>query len=559
LIALLFRRPEDEGLQACAERLDELIDGESDPNVRVMAAAILFNYFNWTEKGNSSALVARTEPVFAGAEVGPLMQVWWRTHLSFWHYVNGRYGESTAVAADARAIADRYGLESYLFEIDHAQASALISKADYTSARALVDAIEKRLASSRRMDHAYFHYLRSSLDQRLGRHAAAVQDAERALVLARETGLPAMQMPDFLGRLAHSRGAAGDFAGGLAAMEEAIACAMGADRRTFERQRELILVEHDIEDGQTARAVERLTALLAKDRARGHLVFLRSRPDLAARLTNFALEHGIETEFVRKLIAHNAIVAPLDACAAWPFRLRVRVLGGFELTRDGEPLRFKGKTQQRPLDLFKLLIALGGVDVDAQQLTAALWPDADGAAAKTSFDTTLFRLRKLLDVDNAIGLAGGKLSLARDLAWVDVWALEAALRESESSRASPERAARRLLDAYRGPLLGTEEEPWIAKPRDALRARFLRALVRLGEELERAADWTGAIDIYRRGLEADNLAESLYRGLMRSLAASGARAEAISAFRRCRELLSIVLGVKPADETERLYQEIARG
>ena len=107
--------------------------------------------------------------------------------------------------------------------------------------------------------------------------------------------------------------------------------------------------------------------------------------------------------------------------------------------------------------------------------------------------------------------------------------------------------------------MGTEEAAWIAKPRDALRARFLRALVRLGEELERTADWTAAIDIYRRGLEADNLAESLYRGLMRSLAASGAKAEAISAFRRCRELLSIVLGVKPAEETERLYQEIARG
>jgi DNA-binding SARP family transcriptional activator len=86
--------------------------------------------------------------------------------------------------------------------------------------------------------------------------------------------------------------------------------------------------------------------------------------------------------------------------------------------------------------------------------------------------------------------------------------------------------------------------------------------VHLGAELERRADWAGAIELYRRGLETDNLAEALYRGLMRSLAATGDRAEALNAFRRCRELLSIVLGVKPSAETERIHQEIvatARG
>jgi DNA-binding SARP family transcriptional activator len=79
----------------------------------------------------------------------------------------------------------------------------------------------------------------------------------------------------------------------------------------------------------------------------------------------------------------------------------------------------------------------------------------------------------------------------------------------------------------------------------------------IGQKLERASDHPNAIEVYRRALEADNLAESLYRGLMRALAATGDRAEAMNAFRRCRELLSIVLGVKPSAETERLYQAIA--
>ena len=67
---------------------------------------------------------------------------------------------------------------------------------------------------------------------------------------------------------------------------------------------------------------------------------------------------------------------------------------------------------------------------------------------------------------------------------------------------------------------------------------------------------TGQVHVYRRGLDADNLAESFYRGLMRALAAGGNHAEALTAFRRCGELLSIVLGVKPSTAPDRLYREI---
>jgi LuxR family transcriptional regulator, maltose regulon positive regulatory protein len=407
------------------------------------------------------------------------------------------------------------------------------------------------------MDLAYFHHLRSGLVQQLGLSAAAVQDAERALVLARETGLPAQQIPHFYARLAHSHGAAGDLESALAAVDQAIEHAQGSERRIFERLRLLMQIECDLVAGRTQQASEALATALADWRARNQTVFLRNRPDLAARLTNFALAHGIETDYVLTLIANNPIRPPPDACDRWPFRLRVRLLGGFELVRDGVPMRFTGKAQQRPLDLLKFVAALGGENIDTQQVLAALWPDADGAAAKTSFDTTLFRLRKLLDVDNALVLAGGRLSLARSLVALDLWALDAAFAAAEAERGDPATAARRLLDAYRGPLLGTADPPWGAKPRDALRARFIRALSRLGEELERRSDWPAAIHLYRRGLETDNLAESLYRGLMRSLAATGDKAEALNVFRRCRELLSIVLGVKPAAETERLHQQIA--
>jgi DNA-binding SARP family transcriptional activator len=566
LIALLLRSSEDENLGRCAQRLDELIDEENDVNVRVMAASALFNYINWKTEGESAAaLVGRIEPILGRPEVTPLMQVWWRTHLSFWHYVNGRYGESTAVMTDARAIAERYGLEAYMFEIDHAEASALVNQGEHAAAKARLEAMERGLSPTRRMQWPYFHHVRSMLEQRLGQPEASLQDAERALALARELSLPSLQLPHFLARVAQARAATGDWEGAMHAADEAIVLAPPFERKAFEQRRVLLQIEADLESGETQRVSDRLATVLADYRAQGQFVFMRSRPDLAAQLANHALQHDIETEYVRTLIERNALAAPADAGPAWPFRLRIQVLGGFELVRDAEPMRFTGKAQQRPLDLLKLLVALGGANVDAQQMTAALWPDADGAAAKTSFDSTLFRLRKLLDVENALVLTAGKLSLARSLVWTDVWALEAAFdaahpgSRTDEAGTSAERVAHRLLDAYPGPLLGADENPWIAKPRDALRARFVRTLMRLGEQLEAERDWERAIDLYRRGLEADNLAESFYRGLMRALAATGDQAEALNAFRRCRELLSIVLGIKPSAETDRLYREIAAG
>ncbi|MBK7792220.1 MAG: hypothetical protein IPJ62_06720 [Betaproteobacteria bacterium] len=568
LIALLFRQPGHPDLARCARRLDQLLDDEPDVNARMMGASALFNYLNWHAKGTAAdSLVARVAPLLARPDVTPLMQVWWRTHLSFWHFLGGRYDDAHAATAEARAIAERHGLEAYLFEIDHAEATALLSKGALAEARSRIEAIERRLPLGRRMDWAYFHHLQASLEQRLGHFTAAVKAAERAVALARETGLPPLQMPHFLARLGHSRMAAGDSAGGLAALDEAIDLSAAPDRRSLEQQRELLHAGMDLDAGQGDRAAARIAPLLAEYRRRGLTVLLRTRPDLAARIADFALSRDIESDYVRLLIQRNALPPPPGAGAHWPFRLRVRALGGFGLTRDGQPLRFTGKAQQRPLDLLKLLVALGGRDVESTAIMTALWPEADGAAAKTSFDTALFRLRKLLDVDHALPLSGGKLTLDPQIAWTDVRAFDDTLAAVQpvldaTPAAAHDRivaAARSLMAAYPGALLGAEDEPWIAKPRDALRARFVRTLLRLGEALEAVGAWPAAIDVYRRGLEADNLAEPFYRGLMRSLAATGDQAEALVAFRRCRDLLSIVLGVKPSAETERLHRQLQAG
>lgn len=564
LITLLFRHPDEEVLMARARQLDELVDGEPDANVRLMAASAVLNTYNWIAAVDAAdALVARIEAAIAGEEVSPLMQVWWRMHVSLWHQVAGRYAQAGKLIEDARGIAERHGLETPLFEIDQLQAGALIDQDEVDKASALVRSMEEQVTPAHRLRWAYLHDLRSRIALRQGRWGAAAQEAERAVSLGSETGLPRLQMPHFLLRLAQARSAVGDRPGSARAMNDAIAIVGPADRAQFERQRGWMQIDDDIAAGRTARAARRLAAALAAERERESGVWLHGQPDLAARLADFALERSIDPDFVRLLIVRNALTPPAGAGPAWPFRLHVRVLGRFELMRDGQPLQFAGKVQQRPLDVLKYIVASGGEQVDSHPLMDALWPEAEGDAAKASFDAALLRLRKLLGVEQAIRLVGGKLSLASTLAWTDVRALDAAIDSAQSldKAGGPEvaAAASRLIAAYRGALLGDESTPWLASPREALRARYARALQRLGERLEQSADWRSAVDLYRRGLEAEPLCEPLCRGLMRSLATLGEQAEALNAYRRSRDLLSIVLGVKPADDTERLHRQIATG
>ena len=214
-------------------------------------------------------------------------------------------------------------------------------------------------------------------------------------------------------------------------------------------------------------------------------------------------------------------------------------------------MRFTGKAQQRPLDLLKLLVALGGSDVDTQQtdgraVAGCRWRRGQDLVRHDALSPAQAARRR------ACADPLGGQAVARALGRVDRRGSAQGRVRCRRSRGPARREApprwrappARLLDAYPGPLLGAEEHR--GSPSRATRcgrgscARWRGS----ASASSRTATFATAIDVYRRGLEADNLAESFYRGLMRALAATGDKAEALNAFRRCRELLSIVLGVQ---------------
>jgi len=284
--------------------------------------------------------------------------------------------------------------------------------------------------------------------------------------------------------------------------------------------------------------------------------------DMMSRLAALALSHDVDTPFVQQMVRRHALPAPLGAPLTWPWPVRIRTLGAFSIEHEDRPAQASRKESRKPLDLLKLLVALGGENVPVGRLCAALWPEAIGDAARNSFDNTLHRLRKLLGGDGRVTLRAGSLSLDAARCWTDVAALTdyLAAPPAVAGAGDPDRVTAwidAVLVLYRGPFLAGEDELTdVIVARERIQARVTRQVAALGDQLEATDQHAAAARLYQRLVEQQPLAEEIVRRLMTCLLHLGQRSEALAAYRRCRQQLSVVLGVRPAAETEAMAAQL---
>jgi two-component SAPR family response regulator len=264
--------------------------------------------------------------------------------------------------------------------------------------------------------------------------------------------------------------------------------------------------------------------------------------------------------------AHDVIDTASPASGAASQTVRIYTLGRFSLLLQGQPAIFGRKTPQRPLELLKAIIAYGGRDISLSLLTAALWPDSDGDDAKRAFDTTLFRLRKILGDDRVINLRDGKVSLDSRYCWTDVWAFERLLGRLSRIR-NLDTAGRdalalgqitaQLLALYQDHFLAREDmTSWSISLRERLRSKYIHNLLETGHYWETHGFWEKAIICYQAGLGVDDLVEVFYQRLMVCYLELQRYSEGMAIYRRCCRVLSIVLGLQPEALTETIYNEL---
>lgn len=551
LTAIALRAQTHPEAEYWVTRARALCEQYGDAGTRVSALGAIMMLRLWT--GNYAAAgVALDEILRQIAREPPLPH-----HLVTIALVEAIYLGNTAVGRAnyepverGLRIAEQSGVHVWDAELYGQGAVMALNWGEFGRAAAFLAQMGERSRDSRSVHVAGYHFFSAWERYLQGDTAAALAQAGIALQRAREAGSRPLEIHSTV-MYAEALHAQGRTPEALKVLEQ-------FDRIPSRRaQYRRWLAEADIllDAGRERDALARLREGFAIGREMGYTGFYGWRAAMMARLCAHALDAGIEPEYARRLVRERRL-APCGFAlesANWPWPVRIRASGEFTVEIDGEPVRFKAKAQRKPLELLKAIVAGGGHAVADSRLTQALWPDAEGDAAQQALATTLHRLRKLLGDEASVEVEARAVSLNPSKVWVDVLAFERlAASELPASRA----AAAKL---YRGAFLAGEDAAWALGPREKLKAKFLRLARELGDRLERAGEWKQACATYERALEADDLVEELYRSLMRCHLRLDQRAEALAAFRRCRDVLSVVLGLQPAAETQLLYREIKGG
>jgi predicted ATPase/DNA-binding SARP family transcriptional activator len=241
--------------------------------------------------------------------------------------------------------------------------------------------------------------------------------------------------------------------------------------------------------------------------------------------------------------------------------LRIELLGRFAITA-GNAVSVPEETWRlrRARQLVKVLALSDGHRLHRERLIDVLWPGREPGTTTNNLRQVVFAARRAVDASGddgsqRIGFANDIVSLCDDGLEVDVDAFEGA---AEAAERDPEiERFRRAVGLYGGELLPEDRfEAWAVDRREALRSRYVLLLVGLAEALERQGDTASAVAALQQSLRADRLHERSHRELMRILAASGARQQALAQYHFLRELLRREFADEPSADTRRLYQDI---
>jgi DNA-binding SARP family transcriptional activator len=214
--------------------------------------------------------------------------------------------------------------------------------------------------------------------------------------------------------------------------------------------------------------------------------------------------------------------------------VEIRVLGGFQLLRHGEPVAAGSWQSRKARDLLKILVTRRGRPVPRESLAEALWPEDGTDSVASRLSVALSTVRAVLDpghdhpADQFVTADASSIALRTDRVRVDLEIFFATVDAALAARGAD---ARELLEAaeaaYTGDLL--EEDPhaeWAVALRERARAAYIRVAHTLADLALRAGDHQDAVDLFLRILERDGYDEPAHLGLVAALETAGRHGEA---------------------------------
>ena len=569
LMGAYFRKLGHKRIPDWLSRGRALLDTEGRPLAPLLRAALLSSLgWHYYGRGDFRSWLQRLNGFAAAyeADAPPLYHLHLLVSIGYGRLYGGECAAALAGADEGLRLAEESGVHVLDLMLIGVRIHAALVLQDRATADAGFRQMEAILASRPntfyRSFECYLRCWRALLDDDL---AAAIDFGEEAVSLAEAGGAP-YPVAACRHALAHALLQSGQTARGWEALQRSRLRWDGEEHQHQAYQCELAEAWLRAQQGDRKSASALLEQALARGRAMGFGAPIMARPAFLYPLLQLALEQDIEADFAKTIIRQTRLAPPdpAEVPPEWPIPVRVHTMGTFGIRIDGRPLAAGALRRNRPLELLKALVALGGREVAQEHLAAALWPDAAGDQEIATLHTTLHRLRRLLERDDAVVLKDGHVSLDDRVVWVDVqaaWAvldrLEAALVQTPRDGPRLETWQRRLESLCRGRFLELEPpRDWMLRTAEGLRERVVRAYLELGNHWQDAGAPELAIEARQGALRFDPLCEKAYGELMRLHADRADFAEALRVYERCRKALALHLNASPGPATRALYHSI---
>ena len=305
-----------------------------------------------------------------------------------------------------------------------------------------------------------------------------------------------------------------------------------------------------------ARYAERLQSFVIELRDAHWPMVLLNLPELLAELLGDALNNGFAASYCETLIRERRLLPPPQRPERWPWPLKVYVLGGFRLERDGAPLALGAKPPNRALEILRVLSISRNFTCALETLQDWIWPDLDGDQAKAACEQALHRLRKLLGGSDLVVQREGRLRLATDKVWVELADWEGRLKQAlgANSPADPATEFEALFTAFHGPpLLDARPKAWTFAVAERVHGEFVDLACRVAAKREHEADADGARAIYLRGLDFYPDSARFYEGLIQGRLARNDVTGAVADHSRYERIVAAV-GGEPSPALRKLVQ-----
>ncbi|MEP7331078.1 MAG: AAA family ATPase [Terracoccus sp.] len=232
--------------------------------------------------------------------------------------------------------------------------------------------------------------------------------------------------------------------------------------------------------------------------------------------------------------------------------IRIDLLGGVEIS-GANTARVQGSS--RAVSLLAYLVSQAGSPQSRAHLAGVLWPESEGAQARTNLRRELHHLRALLGDRASLHVDGAFLCWRADPdVVVDVLEFVAACRDAITAIELDQAQAvdihgARALTLFRGPFLPGCYDDWALTVREDLRRSCVDLCDRAARYWLTHGDTETALVFARRRVLLEPLEEPGYRLMMQAQRAAGDRSGAMRTYHRCASLLERELGVGPSPET----------